>query len=159
MTARCCGKSQTFGRNSTMVNENLVWSYTARHFIQDSTVINSKLSFFPYGNGSGEGTHLSLYIRLLPGEHDALLKWPFEGEITLTLLDQSRESRSKRNINQSFSPDPSWKSFQRPSKNSGALGFGYPQFVSHRGIESSGYVKENCLFIKAVIDGKYAIDL
>lgn len=118
-----------------------------------------KVVVFPYGNGSGEGTHLSLYIRLLPGEYDALLKWPFEGEITLTVLDQSPDSRSKRNINQSFSPDPSWKSFQRPSKNSSALGFGYPQFLSHRGIESYNYVKDNCLFVKAVIDGKYAIDL
>lgn len=119
-----------------------------------------KIVMFPYGNGSGEGSHLSLYVRLLPGEFDALLKWPFEGEITLSLLDQNRNSnRGQRNISQSFSPDPNWKSFQRPSKNGSTLGFGYPQFVSHRGLESTNYVKDNCLFMKATIDCKYSVDL
>lgn len=119
-----------------------------------------KIVMFPYGNGSGEGSHLSLYVRLLPGEFDALLKWPFEGEITLSLLDQNRNStRGQRNISQSFSPDPNWKSFQRPTKNCATLGFGYPQFVSHRGLESTNYVKDNCLFIKATIDCKYSADL
>ena len=119
-----------------------------------------KIVVFPYGNGSGEGSHLSLYVRLLPGEYDTLLKWPFEGEITLSLLDQNRDStRGQRNISQSFSPDPNWKSFQRPGKNGATLGFGYPQFVSHRGLESTSYVKEDCLFIKATIDCKYSADL
>lgn len=118
-----------------------------------------KIVMFPFGNGSGEGSHLSMYVRLLPGEYDTLLKWPFEGEITLSLLDQSRDpTRGQRNISQSFSPDPNWKSFQRPSKNGSTLGFGYPQFVSHRGLESTNYVKENCLFIKATIDCKYSAD-
>ncbi|EDO37750.1 predicted protein [Nematostella vectensis] len=118
-----------------------------------------KVVLFPYGNGSGEGTHLSLYIRLLPGEYDSLLPWPFEGQITLTLLDQSTDKRAKRHISQSFSPDPNWKSFQRPSKNSTSLGFGYPQFVSHRGLESIGYVRDDVLFLKVTIDCKNAVDL
>ncbi|PFX32985.1 TNF receptor-associated factor 4 [Stylophora pistillata] len=119
-----------------------------------------KIVVFPYGNGSGEGSHLSLYVRLLPGEYDSLLKWPFEGEIALSLLDQNRDSNwGQRNISQSFSPDPNWKSFQRPVKNGATLGFGYPQFVSHRGLESTSYVKGNCLFIKATIDCKYSADL
>ena len=118
-----------------------------------------KVVLFPYGNGSGEGSHLSMYIRLLPGDYDALLKWPFEGEITLTLLDQSKDTGQRRHITQSFSPDPNWKSFQRPTKSSTTLGFGYPQYVSHRGLESSDYAKENCLFIKATVDCKHSVDL
>ena len=118
-----------------------------------------KVVVFPYGNGSGEGSHISVYIRLLPGEYDALLKWPFEGEITLSLLDQSTETRQRRHITQSFSPDPNWKSFQRPTKTTNTLGFGYPQYMSHRGLESSSYVKENCLFIKATVDCKHSEDV
>ena len=119
-----------------------------------------KLVVFPYGNGSGEGTHLSLYIRLLPGEYDTLLKWPFEGEITLSLLDQSSDpSRGRRDISQSFSPEQNWNSFQRPSKNGTTLGFGYPQFVSHRGLQSTNYVRDSCLFIKATVDCKYSADV
>lgn len=117
-----------------------------------------KVVLFPYGNGSGEGTHLSLYVRLLPGEYDALLRWPFEGEITLTLMDQSEDRRARRDVSQSFSPDPNWKSFQRPSKNSASLGFGYPQFVSHHGLESTGYIKNNILFLKVTVDCKHSAD-
>ncbi|CAB0020627.1 unnamed protein product, partial [Nesidiocoris tenuis] len=45
-------------------------------------------SLFLNGNGTGEGTHLSLYIKLLPGEYDALLKWPFSHTVAFTLFDQ-----------------------------------------------------------------------
>ncbi|XP_028400904.1 TNF receptor-associated factor 4-like isoform X2 [Dendronephthya gigantea] len=62
---------------------------------------------FPNGNGSGEGTHLSLYVRLLVGEYDSLLKWPFLGDISLTLIEQSSDASKQRHISQNFSPDPS----------------------------------------------------
>lgn len=48
-------------------------------------------SLFLNGNGTGEGTHLSLYIKLLPGEYDALLKWPFSHSVAFTLFDQSEK--------------------------------------------------------------------
>ncbi len=42
------------------------------------------------GNGSGEGTHMSVYIKLLPGDYDALLQWPFAHTVSFTLYDQVR---------------------------------------------------------------------
>ena len=48
-------------------------------------------SLFLNGNGTGEGTHLSLYIKILPGEFDALLKWPFSHSVAFTLFDQSEK--------------------------------------------------------------------
>lgn len=41
------------------------------------------------GNGSGEGAYVSIYIKILPGEYDALLKWPFSHTVSFTLYDQS----------------------------------------------------------------------
>ena len=43
-----------------------------------------------YANGSsyGKGTHLSVDTRLLEGEHDDKLDWPFIGTSTITLLNQ-----------------------------------------------------------------------
>ena len=35
-------------------------------------------SLFLDGNGNGEGSHISAYIKLLPGEYDAILRWPFK---------------------------------------------------------------------------------
>ena len=34
-------------------------------------------SLFLNGNGGGDNSHLSVYIKLLPGDYDSILKWPF----------------------------------------------------------------------------------
>ena len=49
-----------------------------------------KMCFHVYPNGCGEGlgTHLSVFVAILPGEFDDILSWPFCGEITLHLLNQ-----------------------------------------------------------------------
>merc|ERR1712117_481284 len=46
-------------------------------------------SLFLGGNGGGEDAHLSIYIKVLPGEYDSILKWPFRHTISFTLLDQN----------------------------------------------------------------------
>lgn len=48
-------------------------------------------SVFLNGNGAGEGTHISVYIKILPGEYDALLRWPFAHTVSFTLFDQSEK--------------------------------------------------------------------
>ncbi|XP_017348734.1 TNF receptor-associated factor 4b [Ictalurus punctatus] len=123
-----------------------------------------QVSIFPNGNGSGEGTHLSVYIRVLPGEYDGLLEWPFPHRVTFSLLDQSDPALSKpQHVTESFSPDPNWKNFQRPrpgaigSVRTGCLdesmlGFGYPKFISHEQMKERNYIRDNAIFIKAFID-------
>uniref|UniRef100_A0A3Q2UFM3 TNF receptor-associated factor n=1 Tax=Fundulus heteroclitus TaxID=8078 RepID=A0A3Q2UFM3_FUNHE len=117
-----------------------------------------QVSAFLNGNGSGEGSHLSVYIRVLPGEYDNLLEWPFSYKVTFSILDQSDPSLSKpQHITETFNPDPNWKNFQKPcsSRNSldeSTLGFGYPKFISHEEIKKRNYIRDNCIFIKASID-------
>ena len=48
------------------------------------------LEVYPNGDGSGKGTHLSVYARLMEGEHDDELEWPFEGWMTFKLLNQKK---------------------------------------------------------------------
>lgn len=123
-----------------------------------------QVSAFPNGNGSGEGTHLSVYIRILPGEYDGLLQWPFPYRVTFSLMDQSDPTLSKpQHITESFNPDPTWPNFQRPrpgavgSVRSGCLdesllGFGYPKFISHEQMMKRNYIRDNSIFLKASID-------
>ena len=40
------------------------------------------------GSGSDEGTHLSVSVCLMKGEFDDQLKWPFQGKITVRLVNQ-----------------------------------------------------------------------
>ena len=44
-----------------------------------------------YGWGVGEATHVSVFVNLMRGEYDDQLKWPFRGDITIQLLNQSRD--------------------------------------------------------------------
>lgn len=55
-------------------------------------------SAFLNGNGAGESTHLSVYIKILPGEYDALLRWPFSHSVSFTLFDQTLNTE-KVNMN------------------------------------------------------------
>ena len=39
------------------------------------------------GYGSGEGTHVSVFVYLMKGEYDHMLTWPFKCDITIQLLN------------------------------------------------------------------------
>ena len=109
-------------------------------------------SLFLNGNGGGENSHMSVYIKILPGEYDSILKWPFKHTVSFTLLDQADTRRDACNIVESFIPDPTWQNFQRPSKEPDQLGFGFPKFVPHEMLSQRHYVRDDCLFIKIRVD-------
>lgn len=109
-------------------------------------------SLFLNGNGGGEESHMSVYIKLLPGEYDSILRWPFRHTVSFTLLDQADQRSQACNIVESFIPDPNWNNFQRPSKQPDQLGFGFPKFVPHEMLHSRNYVRDDCLFIKIRVD-------
>ena len=54
------------------------------------------------GDGSGKGTHLSLYIAVIKGDYDHQLTWPFLQKVTLVLGDQDQQ----QHIAKWFKPDP-----------------------------------------------------
>lgn len=109
-------------------------------------------SLFLNGNGPGEGTHMSVYIKVLPGEYDALLKWPFQHSVTFTLFEQGTESGSQGGVAESFVPDPSWANFQRPSSQPDSLGFGFPRFVSHELMGRRAFVRDDTCFLRVKVD-------
>lgn len=111
-----------------------------------------QVSIFPNGNGSGEAAHLSVYIRVISGDYDSLLRWPFTFPISFTLLDQNEDPNKRMHIKESFTPDPTWKNFQRPSKDVHVLGYGYPTFVSHNFLKTRDYIKDDVMFLRVRVD-------
>lgn len=113
-----------------------------------------QVSLFPYGNGGGEGTHVSVYVKILPGPSDAILKWPFRHTVSFTLLDQNPDRSSAVNIVESFIPDPLWPNFSRASKveDPDQLGFGFPRFVLHSLLRTRSYVKDGTLYLRVRAD-------
>ena len=99
------------------------------------------------GDGMGRGTHLSLFFVVMRGEYDSLLPWPFHQKVTLVLIDQE----GHRHISDTFRPDPSSPSFKRPQSEMN-IASGCPLFVSLATLDGGGYVKDDTMFIKIVVD-------
>ena len=105
------------------------------------------LRLYMDGDGCGKNTHLSFFLTVMKGEYDALLEWPFRHTVTLTLLDQD----GGKNIAQSFKPESTSSSFQRP-KNEMNVASGCPMFAPLSVLNNSSYVKEDTMFLKCEID-------
>ncbi|KAH9499150.1 TNF receptor-associated factor 4 [Bulinus truncatus] len=110
------------------------------------------LSVFLNGNGAGEGKYISVYIKLLHGDYNNILDWPFTLPVSFTLYDQSIDANLRLNLSESFIPDPAWKHFQKPTQSSESLGFGYPKFVSHEVLNTRDYIKDDSLILKVTVD-------
>ena len=108
-----------------------------------------KMCIRAYLNGadSGEGTHLSIFLVLMKGEHDKLLQWPFQSKVNLILIDQHH----KKNLIQTFEPDPLSSSFQKP-KTDMNVASGFPEFADLSVLDNTSYVEDDEMFIKAVVD-------
>ncbi|XP_036961915.1 TNF receptor-associated factor 5 isoform X1 [Acanthopagrus latus] len=105
------------------------------------------------GDGEGRGTHLSLYVVLMPGDFDALLSWPFRQTVSLSVLDQSGAGNHRT---LSFRPDPTSKSFQRPAAESVSnVAVGFSCFIPLNKLEApqnAVYVNDDTLFVKVKVD-------
>jgi len=99
------------------------------------------------GDGTGEGTHLSIFFVLMRGEYDPLLQWPFEHKVSLILVDQDL----KKHLVQTFKPNIQSSSFQRP-KSDMNVASGCPEFAKLSVLDNPSYVKDDVMYIKAIVD-------
>lgn len=106
------------------------------------------LRIYLNGDGTGRGTHLSLFFVVMKGPHDALLRWPFNQKVTLMLLDQN----NREHVIDAFRPDVTSSSFQRPVSDMN-IASGCPLFCPVSKMEAkNSYVRDDAIFIKAIVD-------
>ena len=105
------------------------------------------LRLYIMGDGIGKGTHLSLFFVVMRGEFDNILQWPFTHKVTFKLINQA----GGRDIVDSFQPDPMSSSFRKP-KSDMNIASGCPRFVSHTELERGGFIVDDTIFIKCMID-------
>nr|BAB70792.1 unnamed protein product [Homo sapiens] len=106
------------------------------------------LRIYLNGDGTGRGTHLSLFFVVMKGPNDALLRWPFNQKVTLMLLDQN----NREHVIDAFRPDVTSSSFQRPV-NDMNIASGCPLFCPVSKMEAkNSYVRDDAIFIKAIVD-------
>ncbi|XP_029775831.1 TNF receptor-associated factor 2 isoform X3 [Suricata suricatta] len=106
------------------------------------------LRIYLNGDGTGRGTHLSLFFVVMRGPNDALLRWPFNQKVTLMLLDQN----NREHVIDAFRPDVTSSSFQRPVSDMN-IASGCPLFCPVSKMEAkNSYVRDDAIFIKAIVD-------
>ena len=106
------------------------------------------LRMYLNGDGDGKGTHISLFLVLMKGEHDSILPWPFSHKVTLSLINQKNPNLSKMEC---FLPDKTSSSFQKPQHDFN-VAIGFPKFVPQSFINDSGFCQDDCFFVKAKVD-------
>ena len=104
------------------------------------------LCVYANGHGSSEATHVLVSINLMQGEYDDQLKWPFHGDITIQLLNQSRDEGHREktvHFDDRASDDVAGRVVgeERATK-----GWGY-DFIAHTQLntENKDYLKNDCL--------------
>lgn len=100
----------------------------------------------PVAHKKFKGRFLSLYIKVIPGEYDSILPWPFKEKVRVTLIDQYVRKDMRGNISRVI--DFSHLGCLRPLGEKD-FGYGFPDFVGHDILPSRSYVKENTIFLMA----------
>ena len=112
----------------------------------------------PNGNNDGEGTHVSCYIRLIPGEYDDTLEWPFQGEVTVELLNQLEDKNHYETV-VTFDQEYGKRKFEEDRP-----GLGYASFFSHSELQRKPtndfdfltdpiqYLKDDMLYFRVTIE-------
>lgn len=99
------------------------------------------------GDGTGKGTHISLFFVLMRGEYDALLRWPFRQKVTFMMLDQN----NVEHVIDAFRPDPNSSSFHRPRRETN-IASGCPLFFPLTELNKHAYIKDEVMFVKVIVD-------
>ena len=85
-----------------------------------------ELEVFPNGFGSGHKTHLSVFVRILRGEYDDNLRWPFKGMVTIQMYDCKQEKYT-RSFCLEFDSELE-KCMKKPVETRGNYSYGYLKF-------------------------------
>ena len=101
------------------------------------------------GDGSGKGRYISYFLTIMKGEYDALLEWPFQLTVTMTMINQ----KGNGNITQSFKPNPSSASFHRPKADMNVAS-GCPKFAALSVLDNPEFVVDDVAFFQCIINTK-----
>ena len=105
------------------------------------------LRLYPFGDGAGTGTHLSLFIVVMKGDFDEILEWPFKHKMTFQLLNQN----GGKDIVDTFRADPQSSSFRKPISDIN-IATGCPKFAPLDDLQKQGFASGDLLFVRAQVE-------
>ena len=107
------------------------------------------------GFGEGRGNYISAYIYLMSGEHDNTLEWPFQGEVTIELLNQLEDKNHVKGTVRYHESTPVRVRQRVPSEVS-MHGWGYCKFIPHVALKYNPspirqYLKDDSLYFRVSV--------
>jgi len=107
-------------------------------------------------NMSANNHNLSLFIHMMRGDFDDTLRWPFTGHITLSLVHPTNPALT---ICLKMKSSAEFEAFRRCSyENSNEVpalnprAFGYAEFVTINEILENGFIKNDTIVIKIIVE-------
>ena len=122
-------------------------------FYTSSQGYHMKMRVDPNGCGASKGTVISAFAMVLDGKYDDDITWPFQGKVTLDLLNQlENKNHHIRNI-LSGGPGNEYNKYMRP----GGCGFGIGTFIPHSQLGhnpyyNTQYLKDDTLYFRVSVD-------
>ena len=109
-----------------------------------------RLVVFANGSSSGQNTHISVYVKLMTGDNDDQLQWPFVGDVKFMLLNWRED---KRHFMRTLSINAASRFIQVLQGDHGQCR-GYPQFISKFSLPynrstNTEYLQDDCLRFRA----------
>ena len=108
-----------------------------------------RVEIHPNGHGEGDNTHLSVFIVVMKCEYDAVLRWPFDKKVKITLIDQQDDPDHRENFTKE-TVGGGIPSFGRPEREKN-VGWGFHCFISHLELHSRRYIVDDTLFLQVEI--------
>ncbi|XP_068727274.1 uncharacterized protein [Montipora capricornis] len=105
------------------------------------------IRIYPKGVRNGTSTRVALFMHMIKGGFDNFLVWPFDGTITVSVLDQS-DSCSRRDLSRIIEGNPVLPAFQQPDLSICRTGYGYERFAPIEEFFGPRYVKDDGLVLK-----------
>lgn len=144
-------KINDLGRRKQDANDGRVLSLYSPPFFTSFHGYRMCIRCYLNGDGSGRGTHVSVFFVMMKSEHDDLLPWPFKQKVTISLLNQETPSDSSSHITQSFMPDARSSSFQKPTKDMN-IASGFPKFAPRSVLNEKRYSNNDTVYFKVKVD-------
>ena len=103
------------------------------------------------GDGTGKGTHISLFIVLMKSEYDDLLSWPFRHSVTMRLINQDYPIAADKSITHKFAPNQESSSFQK-LVDTFNVASGFPQFAPQSCLTDPAFTKNDTIYFQVKLD-------
>ena len=91
---------------------------------------------------------MALFVHMMQGDYDTILKWPFTGRISLSIMDQSDGAENRQHISETFVVASNNLAFQKPTVPCNYRGYGYGEFAPIEQIREPQYVKHNTMLVR-----------